>query len=384
MIDGLDEDASSLAGTPSIPSMLPKRLEHGGKVIVSSRLGLRLPADVPEDHPLRRPGIVRVLSASQYATTSRVAAEGELDRLLADRSGPGRDVLGLLLAARGGLSAEDLASVMRAAPGDLKPVLAAPTGRTFFTPRPIVTYRTAAEEAPLIIAHEELVREAARQLGAPLLRRYRAMLDEWADDYRDLGWPPDTPMYLLRGYGEMLRQGHDERRFAALAADGKRLDRILYVTGGDGDSRAEVDAAIAAAADARDPDLAVVARLTYQRDRINGRNRTLPAELPAAWARSGQPDRGEALARSLTGHTRIAALAYLSIALTEAGQVGHANLVLDYACEIVETVTDPPGGVRRPLGPSRRHLPGRDTSAVPRLWPRASRTLGHGITNSST
>jgi hypothetical protein len=196
------------------------------------------------------------------------------------------------------------------------------------------------------------------------------MLDEWADGYRDLGWPPDTSAYLLRGYGEMVRQDHDEHRFAGLAADGRRLDRILHVTGGDGDSRAEIDAAMAAATDARDPDVALVARLAYQRDRIDGRNRTLPAELPAAWARAGQPHRAEALARSLTGGTRVAALALLSIALTEAGQAGPASLLLDEACGLFEPVTDAPGWGARPTGAVAAALAraGRADRAVAMAW----------------
>jgi hypothetical protein len=78
VVDGLDEDNSRAAGRPSIASMLPKRPEHGSKVIVSSRRNLPVPGDVAEDHPLHQPGAVRELPVSAHAVTRRQAAGEEL------------------------------------------------------------------------------------------------------------------------------------------------------------------------------------------------------------------------------------------------------------------------------------------------------------------
>ncbi|MCZ0980935.1 hypothetical protein O1L60_23385 [Streptomyces diastatochromogenes] len=60
LVDGLDEDRGVTTGPEahSIAALLPTGLP----VVVSGRLNPPLPADVPEDHPLRDPSVVRILA----------------------------------------------------------------------------------------------------------------------------------------------------------------------------------------------------------------------------------------------------------------------------------------------------------------------------------
>ncbi len=339
VVDGLDEDGSSAAGLSSIASMLPKHLDYGAKVIVSGRRNPGLPTDVPADHPLRRDEVVRTLSASQHAKNVKESAEGELQHQL---RGPEvrRDVLGLLVAAKDGLTVGDLAELTGLVPYELDWISRTAIGRTFVS-QPALS-STGAAETIFIIAHDELGKEAARALGPVRLKGYHDRLDEWADSYRARGWPPDTPANLLRGYPEMLRQQHDDQELMILAADGSRHDRMLAASGGDVDALAEIDAALAAAVTQQVPDLTLVARVAYQRDRLRDRNTQIPAELPVAWARLGQHSRAEALARSIVRtRPRVQALAGVGEVYAEAGLADAADRLLDEANVLADASSDP-------------------------------------------
>ena len=356
VVDGLDEDGSRADGLRSVASMLPKRLEHGSKVIVSGRRNPGLPGDVPADHPLRDPGVVRVLSESEHSIARRDIAAEELAHLLDGGPGLQRAMLGFLVAARGGLTAEDMADLAEVLPHEVEKVLASPAGRTF-APRPFITTRGIQKPA-FIFSHEELSGEAESKLGKALVEKYREKLHHWAAGYQDCRWPAETPAYLLRGYGEMLRH-HDGPRLVALAADGGRIDRMLDITGSDADAIAEVGAAIDFAAARRNADLATIALLAYQRDRLTDRNIGLPARLPAAWARAGQYPRAESMARDFGGESRVQALAWTSIALHDRGEKETAARLMEMACNELQ------------------QLPGR-SSGYPALAGAAAAALARG------
>ncbi|QSI48071.1 hypothetical protein [Thermobispora bispora] len=117
VVDGLDEDQGVRAGRSahSIAALLPAVPPHGMRVVVASRPNPPVPGDVPGRHPLRNPAIVRQLSPSPAAQVIRDDAGRELDRLLfGDREG--RDLLGFIVAAGGGLSCGDLAELTGMAP----------------------------------------------------------------------------------------------------------------------------------------------------------------------------------------------------------------------------------------------------------------------------
>ena len=90
VVDGLDEDRGVTTGPDaySIAALLPARPPAGLRVIVAGRPDPPVPADVPDDHPLRDPAIVRVLGPSRWAAVVRADMQRELKRLL--HGSPGR------------------------------------------------------------------------------------------------------------------------------------------------------------------------------------------------------------------------------------------------------------------------------------------------------
>ncbi|WP_162907876.1 hypothetical protein [Allorhizocola rhizosphaerae] len=85
VVDGLDEDRGVTTDpyAYSISALLPSRVPDGLKVIASSRPQPPIPPDVPEDHPLRQPGIVRLLDISPHAAVRRADMTREIKRPLA-------------------------------------------------------------------------------------------------------------------------------------------------------------------------------------------------------------------------------------------------------------------------------------------------------------
>jgi hypothetical protein len=286
------------------------------RVIVAGRPNPPVPDDVPDWHPLRDPGIVRVLAESPHARDVKRLGQQELQGLLLGGAA-GRDVLGLLAAARGGLSGADLSDLAGVPLWEVEKIAHTVAGRTFAR-RP---GRWAPDSGPevYLLGHEELQAAATRYL-ADQLPAYRERLHAWAGGYRARGWPPGTPEYLLAGYFQLLAMLGDLRRMAGCALDRVRHDRMLIVTGGDAAALAEVRAALDLTAAQDAPDLGTALALACRRDQLADRNAGTPAKLPAVWAALGQVTRAEALAASITDpHERAEALVRVTEALAAAG-----------------------------------------------------------------
>ncbi|MFB9928917.1 hypothetical protein ACFORO_31240 [Amycolatopsis halotolerans] len=321
VVDGLDEDRS--AGGHSIAALLPYPSD-GLRVIVASRLNPDVPADVRSDHPLRAPGIERLLSPSPAARFARGDMERELDALLSSEP----DLLGLLVAARGGLTAPDLAELTGQRPRDVERILNSVASRSF-SRRP-AHWRSGDAPEIYLLGHESLQRAAEDALGVAALDRYRSALVTWARGYRDAGWPSDTPQFLLRGYFWLVQEAADVAALADLAADPHRHQRLLDVSGSDAAALAELDDASAAALGAAEPDLVRVITLETYRENVRDRNRRIPARLPAVWAELGEAGHALALAEAMTdpGSQRIAFI-MLAGALVRAGQLNIAQQLSD-------------------------------------------------------
>ncbi|MFJ9578746.1 hypothetical protein ACIRQF_20525 [Streptomyces sp. NPDC101191] len=316
LVDGLDEDRGVTTGTDahSIAALLPP----DGHVIVSGRLHPPLPPDVPDTHPLRDPAAVRILAPSPAARAIRTEAERELKHLLTAEGAP-HEILALVTAAGGGLTADDLAELTGEVPYRVRDVLRTGPGRTF-----------ARRGEAYLLAHEELGVRAREMLGTRALDRRRNRLHAWADEWRRRGWPEGTPEYLLRSYGAMLRTTGDVDRMVACALDAVRHDRMRAATGGDGPAAAEVRAAGEALLARGDgPDLVPsMLRLAMRRDALALRVGTLPAELAGAWAAAGEVDRALALAEGESPLRTVRVLAEIATRLLDAGdRAGAAELV---------------------------------------------------------
>ncbi|MFE9405409.1 hypothetical protein ACFYNY_27345 [Streptomyces sp. NPDC006530] len=295
LVDGLDEDRGVTTGPDahSVASLLPERSEAGMRVIVAGRPNPPIPMDVPHGHPLRDPSIVRPLSASAEAQVNRVAMEAELKHLLAS-PGLERDLLGLVVAAGGGLTAPDLAELTGEGEYWVRDVLTTRAGRTF-----------GMRVESYLLAHEELQKHAAVMLGDRRLALFRDRLSAWAEEWRRRGWGAGAPQYLQRGYFRMLRAEGDLERMAELALDAARQDRMLATTGSDADALAEIRAVEELNLE-RGGERALVEmlRVAVRRDRLLERAAAVPGGLPGAWAAVGEVAHALALARGLPDRGR--------------------------------------------------------------------------------
>ena len=342
VVDGLDEDCGSLPGSglASIAACLPKRPPAGLRVIVAGRPDPPVPADVDDDHPLRRCR-VRRLDVSPHATQAAELAQRELDEVLATdknrHDGLGYEVLGLVTASGGGLGHRDLQDLTGRPAFEIDRLLRGVFGRT-------VAGRAGpdGEERVFLFTHETLREQAVGRLGAGALTGFAARLHDWADGYRDRGWPAGTPAYLLRGYPRMLADAGDLDGLVALATDSARHHRMLDATGGDAAALAEITAAVALVSTGHSPDLLAALRLAWYRDQLAARNTYMPAELPAVWATLGQPARADALARSKTNpYWQARALAMVAEAVARAGDHDRARALAADAERVARSITNP-------------------------------------------
>lgn len=326
LVDGLDEDRGVTTGADahSIAQLLPATLPAGMRVVVAGRPDPPIPTDVPEHHPLRDPAIVRVLAPSPEAQAVRADMERELKDLLGG-SVAEQDLLGLVTAAGGGLTAADLSELTGWSTWQVADHLGTVTGRSFT--RRDSHYSPGAAPESYVLGHEELQVRAREMLGDTRLAAYRDRLHTWADQYAARGWPRGTPEYLLRGYYNLLTAEQDTARMVGCATSRERQERLLDVSGGDSAALAEITAAQAALLAHPSPDLTALARLAFHRDRLTTRNTTIPVALPAMWAHLGHPGRAETLARSIPDRAkRDEALAHVVTAL--AGRVAEAAAIV--------------------------------------------------------
>ena len=327
VVDGLDEDrgVTTGPGAHSIAALLPHDPPAGMRVVVAGRPDPPIPDDVAAWHRLHDPGIVRVLASSAYAQDIKRLAQRELRNLL--RGTPAQqDLLGLLTAARGGLSGPDLAALTGEPLWEIEDVLHGVSGRTFT--RRVSTSQPGDGPEVYLLGHEELQATARTYFGGQRLAGYRDRLHAWAEEYKDQGWPAGTPEYLLSGYFQMLTAAGDTARLAACATDAARHERMLDITGDDAAALTEVTITFDLIAAQDDPDLTAALSLARHRDYLTERTTNIPTQLPAVWATLGQHIHAEALAASISDPGRQArALAEVAGALAGAGQHEQAETV---------------------------------------------------------
>jgi tetratricopeptide (TPR) repeat protein len=324
VVDGLDEDRGvgpGPAATRSIAALLPARPAAGLRVIVASRPNPPVPADVPDDHPLRDAAIRRCLKPSPAAQADRADMERELDLLLHGTPGD-RDLVGLIIAANGGLSAGDLGELTGRSAREIDRKLNSVASRSF-TRRPAVWRPQTAPEVYLL-GHEDLRSAADAELEEELREDCRRRLFQWAEEYRRRGWPEETPQYLLGGFVRLLSS--DPSAMVAYATDPARQERLLDLSGNDVAALTQLTAAENACHEVDAPDLVSLIRLAVHRDNLTDRNIRIPGRLPALWATLGRPDHAEAMLRSIADpRRRSAALIALIKALVGSGDQDRAE-----------------------------------------------------------
>nr|WP_203665184.1 hypothetical protein [Streptomyces parvus] len=334
VVDGLDEDHGVTAGPDchSIAALLPRTPPHGMRIIVAGRPHPPVPDDVPGDHPLRTAEINHWLAPSPYAQAVRWDAEQNLLRLL-DGGGLGRELVGLTVAAGGGLSARDIAELTGSRPRLVERELSAVTGRSFR--RRSMHWASHGPEVYLL-AHEEIQRSAADLITDAELADCRTRLHRWARTYRSAGWPATTPEYLLRGYAQLLRELGDTGRLVELVCDAARHERLWQVTGADleglGELSASLDQLLSDGGRNGDADVSAALRLAAARDGLHERTRALPADLIGLWARLGHTERAVSMAESQRRQSdRSLSYAAVATCLAATGHLERATALADDA-----------------------------------------------------
>ena len=228
-----------------------------------------------------------------------------------------RDLLGFLTAARGGLSASDLAWLAEIDLWEAEAFLDTGEGSRMLRGRPGLV---AAFRSVFLLGHDQLGRVAEGYFGGRRLGRYRERLNSWAAGWHAKGWPPDTPEYLLIDYFQFLDELGDLSRMTEFALNAVRHNRMLALTGGDAAALAEARTALDRIAAQDAPDLASALALACHRDRLADRGTRVPAALPAV-AALGQLPKALALADSFTRWPmRVKALAQIAGVLAGIGQ----------------------------------------------------------------
>lgn len=326
VVDGLDEDVGVTGGPDghSIAALLPAAPAPGLRVVVSGRPDPPIPVDVPAHHPLRDPRVVRELSRSAHAEVVRADAQRELVRLVRGND-TARDLLGLLAAAGGGLTAADLVELTGRPAWEVEEQLHAVSGRAFS--RRAGHWGVSAGHVYLM-AHEQLQRDALRMLGEERLAGFRQRLHDWAERHRAAGWPGGTPEYLLLGYFRLLRETGEVDRLIRCALDRARHARMSDLTGGDSAALTEVATAREVLCSQAEPDPLAAIRLGIYRGELANRNLLVPAELPVAWVRLGHWARAEALAWVLPDAAqRTRVLLAVSRAVAATGDLARAEAI---------------------------------------------------------
>ncbi|MEU5660533.1 hypothetical protein ABZ802_33695 [Streptomyces sp. NPDC047737] len=302
IVDGLDEDADVSLDDPGIAGLLPKVPPCGMRVIVTGRPHPRVPVNLAPDHPLRDPAVVRRLADSPAARVIRDTAMAELRTLLNDRD-IGQHLLGLLVAAQGALTAADLSELLDIRPyevqGKLRTVVARSMAPTR-TDRLALDIRAEAEaeagRQAFVLAHSTLHATASEELGRRFLTERTHDLDRWAQQYREEGWPEDTPNYLLTGYTRLLHEKQRTEELTALVLDPQRQLRLAQSSGPDV-ALAQLDLITSSVRNHSAPlDVAKAAAAAASREMLLAHVQPLPTSVARTIARLGDAQRARALA----------------------------------------------------------------------------------------
>jgi Trypsin-like peptidase domain len=277
-VDGLDED-SCPTGLQSVASLLPTIVGGHAHVLVSSRPRPDLPIDVPDGHPLRDTPPTE-LKPFEGAQELAAVPQREISHLT---HGPDADlavdVLGLVTAAAGPVSVEDLTVL-------LSPDLTASPGVPAWRVRRFVEERAArslervgsAGYQRYQFAHYSLLEyaQADEDLCDP---EYLDRIRRWAGQWQEAGWlsTPDrhesTPRYLLDAYPATLNS--DPQLLAALVGDVGWVSAAIQASGVD-----SVLAHLGTARSADPADAGVSAMLAALRGQVRNLRRPQPVSEP--------------------------------------------------------------------------------------------------------
>jgi hypothetical protein len=343
IVDGLDEYSPF---DVSVTEWLPATLPPNTGLLVTSRKGVRNGLDQHDGvHPLKTQR--HPLTASDAASAVREAAAAEIRHAAYDGENGDmlRRILGLMVAAGAPLTVDELVILVnrgqheRRYPHDVTTALDQRLSRT-------ITTDLATDE--LSFTHEVLP-EVTRDHLARDIPQHLVVLQDWADQHAEEGWPKSTPAYLLHGYPRMLTtlcvtDRGQLPRLVDLVTNRARHDRLRADTGGDTAALHDVAATIQLLTtdparpgliDSWEPgtcthpsvDLDSLTAITWHRDNLYNRNINIPADLPALWVLLGDTSRATSVANGIPGRARHWGLLAIARTLASLGRTEEAKRV---------------------------------------------------------
>ena len=232
LVDALDEDEAEAGLGGAVPALqlLPTLPQAHAHILVTSRPYPELQKRLDPTHPLAHVLHTRIDPFPGSAELEH-AAKDEIDHLTRGYDSD-VDLLGLLTAARGPLSHDDLAALHAYPdPPDLR-ARRAVTGLVERAARSLEPVgppeRPRYQYAHAILATHA---QANTRLADP---DYRDRIHAWADTWRNAGFPHPTPTgggtprYLLDTYPASLAEDHDHERLTALVTDIRWLEITIY------------------------------------------------------------------------------------------------------------------------------------------------------------
>lgn len=239
VVDALDEDLHP-PGTPAVLDLLPAVTTEHAHVLVTSRPHPKLQHRLEPTHPLARVDLIDLTPFEGSAQRAH-AARQEIDDLVAGGADADVEILGLLTAARGPLTAMDLAALhahpnratathrlhvaglLERAGRSLEPAGAPDQPRYQYAH---VTLADHAQDNHLLADHD-----------------YRGRIHAWAHTWAQAGWPnplsgdtstrSGTPVYLLDAYPTTLQTADDTTRLTALAGNPAWVTAAIQTLGTD-------------------------------------------------------------------------------------------------------------------------------------------------------
>jgi tetratricopeptide (TPR) repeat protein len=315
LVDGLDEYKTVYAGL-GLRSWLPgtDNLPEGAHLIAASRSSAEVqPGD---GHPLWR--YQAPLTRSDAASQIEARAQQEIEQVtLEDRDA--LSVLAIFTTAETGLSPTEVTALTRMRP-NAQGLDEATVRRLLHTAFGRTLTRQGSSQQPrdpvFAFAHDTLLDAARKHEDVlALLPECQRLLDQWADEYAERGWPGQTPRYLLLPYTELLT-----RRLANPATEPQicrqlakqlyyvvshpeRLPRIATAAGNPALADREITTTQQALLDTRertglsaDDLLYRLAVLAFRRRPLDGTRAEVARTIAGVWARCGRADEALMLA----------------------------------------------------------------------------------------
>jgi tetratricopeptide (TPR) repeat protein len=320
VIDALDEDKSSERDKQSVIEMLPRHNISNTVIILSSRPEPNI-QEIPYlsiDHPVKTCPTY-TLKQLQLSKDFKKRATEELNALY-KKNQKSVDIVALLAVSNGSLSISDLAELTGELPLVISRLFEESTGRIFLSVNSHQSPLVKNKDKRYMLGHADIQEQAMRDFVGKNVKRYMRILDAWCDNYKDNGWPVDTPLYLLTDYLGLLAGNCNWRGLGSILSDQAFISLLFEILLPNTIYLQHIKSVLQVLIEDEQPDLLLISMLSHQRERLKQYNSSIPNEMPVILARLGKFDFAISLSDSFTSNqTRFAQKGEIITILMENG-----------------------------------------------------------------